>query len=339
MDVFTKDQVLNKILKLETLSLEKGDILTITEQQGGLLNYVFRIETSKGLFFLKQFLKELKHEIFKGLENAPKERIKLSYDAEKIFGDLIPIKGLIPHIYIFNPEEGYLIIEGFADVVSLLDKIKIGDFSKNYIKNLATAIATVHQKTYENPNNNQSLYNTEFLNLKLKYQYYKIAKIINSSDEGRILNDFADSYKNKKLCLVHGDLCSINILLSKNNKIHLIDFEDSHIGHPSFDLGYILSEFLVARFNFPKQATNINNIMREFLDEYFKIFDQEDRNYIEKEITMHTASLMIYRILGLSKDTFTLYIKDEKIKNDIKKYAVSMIKNHNQPINYFLNQI
>lgn len=337
MDIFTKDQVLDKILKSEKLSLEKKDILSITEQQGGLLNYVFRIETSKGLFFLKQFLKELKHEIFKGLENAPEGRIKLSYDAENIFENLIATDDFVPHIYEYNQEEGYLIIEGFANIVPLLDKIKVGDFSKNYIKELAPAIATVHQKTYVNPNNNKNLYNIEFLNLKLKYQYYEIAKMIESADEARILNDFADSYKNKKFCLAHGDLCSINILLSEKDKIHLIDFEDSHIGHPAFDLGYLLSEFFVARFNFPKQATNINNIMREFLDEYFRIFDREGRDSIEKEITLHVASLMMYRTFGLSKDSFTSYIKDEKIKDDIKKYAVSMIKNHNQPINYFIN--
>ena len=141
----------------------------------------------------------------------------------------------------------------------------------------------------------------------------------------------------KKNCLVHGDLCSINILLSKNDKIHLIDFEDSHIGHPAFDLGYLLSEFFVARINFPEQTTNINDIVREFLDDYFKIFNKESRDFIEKEITPHTASMMIYRVFGLSKDSFTSYIKDEKIKDDVKKYAISMIKNHNQPINYFLN--
>ncbi len=337
MNIFTKDEVLNKILKSEKLSLEKGDILSITEQQGGLLNYVFRIETSKGLFFLKQFLKELKHEIFKGLENAPTGRINLSYDAENIFENLIKAESLIPHIHEYNQEDGYLIIEGFADVAPLLDKIKVGDFSKNYIKELAPAIATVHQKTYENHNGNKKLYNIDFLNLKLKYQYYEIAKMIDSPNEARTLNDFADGYKNKKNCLVHGDLCSINILLSKNDKIHLIDFEDSHIGHPAFDLGYLLSEFFVARINFPEQATNINNIMREFLDEYFKIFDKENRDSIEIEITLHAASLIIYRAFGLSKDSFTSYIKDEKVKDDIKKYAVSMISNHNQPINYFLN--
>jgi aminoglycoside phosphotransferase (APT) family kinase protein len=139
--------------------------------------------------------------------------------------------------------------------------------------------------------------------------------------------------------LTHGDLCSINIFLhgKEETKIHLIDFEDAHIGTPSFDIGYLLSEYFVAGENFSEKKKEIYQNMQEFLDTYFLTFNKQDRNTVEVESTMHVASMMLYRTFGLSKDTFSKYIKDDIVRNSIKDYAVNMIKNSNRPISYFIS--
>lgn len=339
MNKFSHKQVLERILSIKELNIVESDVVNIHEQPGGLVNYVFRIETKKGLFFFKQFLEELKDDVFKNLEIGPKDRISLSYKVENQFEKILGRGNhVVPHIYFYNGKEGYLIIEGFENVGSLLEKIKVAIFPKQPILFLARAIAKVHQETFTEPNKNLDLYNNEWLGLKLKYQYYEMVKLIDK-ESGKILQDFTDNYKNQRYVLTHGDLCSINIFLhdKKKDVVHLIDFEDAHIGTPSFDLGYLLSEYFVAGENFPEKKKEICQNMQEFLDTYFLNFNKQDRNAVEIETTMHTASMMLYRTFGLSKDTFTKYLKNDVVRNSIKDYAVNMIKNSNRPISYFIS--
>lgn len=339
MNKFSNEQVIERILSVKELNLVKDDIVSVQEQHGGLVNYVFSINTKKGLFFLKQFLEELKADVFKNLGIGPRDRIHLSYKVENKFKEiLLPSNHIVPHSYFYNETESYLIIEGFENISPLLEKIKTATFPKQPILSLAKAIAKVHQETFANPNKNFDLYNHEWLCLKLKYQYYEMAKSLDKK-VGKILKDFTDNYKNQRFVLTHGDLCSINIFLHDKEAVavHLIDFEDAHIGTPSFDLGYLLSEYFVAGKNFPEKKVEIYQNIREFLDAYFSIFNQQSRNHVEVETTMHTASMMLYRTFGLSKDTFTKYLKDDFVRNSVKNQAINMIINSDEAISYFIS--
>ena len=335
MEKMTDKEIKERMLLIKEIPLANDDILNIKEHQGGLVNYIFKVETKKGDFYLKQFLPELKSDFFKGLELGPKDRIKLSYDVTNIYERILQrSSNIIPHIYLYNEMEGYMIMEGFKGVHTAIEDIKSGKFSNSLMTSLSKAIALVHQETFSNNNNETGLYNKEWLKLKLKYQYYEMAKII-QTDLGNKLTVFTDNYSNTKKALVHGDLCSINILTDDSQKLHLIDFEDAHIGTPAFDIGYLFSEFFVARLNFNEQRKEISEILSSFLNEYFSIFNKVDRLGVEKEITMHTASLILYRVFGLSKDAFTSYIKDE-VKDSAKQLAEDMIKNSDLPISNYI---
>jgi thiamine kinase-like enzyme len=336
MSHFTKKQVIEKITGLTTISIAKNDIVNVNEQAGGLLNYVFRVETKKGLFFLKQFLQELKHKAFRDIETDCKDRLKLAYEAMVIFAEKSNgQRNIISHVFEYNLNEGYLIIEGFDNVLPLFDRIKVADFTNNCLRGVAKSIAQVHQGTYEVENKNFNLYNN-FLDLKLKYQYYKMAEMIEEKSCSKVLKEFADRYKSKRHCLVHGDLHSRNIFIVDGEKgFNIIDFEDAHIGHPSFDLGYILSEYFIARSYFNKNK-EVNKVMKDFLEEYFKYFTKEDRVSVEKEVTLHTASLIMFRLFGLSKDSFTAYIDNNEVKEKLKAYVINMIKLSDNPISKFI---
>lgn len=338
MNKFSSEQVLERLLSIDELRIVENDVISIKEQSGGLVNYVFRIETKKGLFFLKQFLEEIKADVFKNLEIGPKERIQLSYNVENIFEKILGREShIVPHVYFYNESEGYLIIEGFENVSSLLEKIKIGVFPKQPILSLVKAVAKIHQETFVEPNKDSDLYNNEWLGLKLKYQYYEMVKLLDA-ETGKVLQDFTDNYKNQRFALTHGDLCSINIFLHDDEgaAVHLIDFEDAHIGAPSFDLGYLLSEYFMASKNFPEKQKEVHQNIQEFLDTYFSVFNKQNRNAVEVETTMHTASMMLYRTFGLSKGIFTGYLKNDIIRNVVKDSAVNMIKNSEKPISYFI---
>lgn len=347
MNKFSCEHVLERILSIEELGIEESDVVNIQDQTGGLVNYVFRIETKKGLFFLKQFLEklkaieesEIKFDALKNVETGSKDRIRVSYKAGNKFEEIIGREShIIPHIYSYNEKEGYLIIEGFENIISLLEKIKNATFPKQAILSLAKAIAKIHQETFIEHNKNFDLYNNKWLDLKLKYTYYEMVKLLDKKT-AKILQDFANNYKKQRFVLTHGDLCSINILIDDREKncVHLIDFEDSHIGTPSFDLGYLLSEYFIAGENFPENKKEIYQNIQEFLNIYFLTFNKQDRNIVEIETTIHTASMMLFRTFGLSKDTFTKYLKNDIVRNSVKDYAVNIIKNSNRPISYFIS--
>ncbi|MCX6784991.1 MAG: aminoglycoside phosphotransferase family protein [Candidatus Komeilibacteria bacterium] len=336
MQKLTKEQIISRVLKVKELDFLPEDILEVIEYQGGLVNYVFQIKTTKGVFFLKQFLEELKADVFKGLAIAPQERIQLSYDVETIFEEILGQESnIIPHIYDYNKIEGYLLIAGLNFDRKLIDEFVGGYFSSWLMIPLAKALAKIHQSTYQN--SKKELYNNEWLKLKLKYQYYEMAKLV-SGGAGEKIIQLANNYQNTKLVLVHGDLGSINILLENTNKFHLVDFEDAHLGTPAFDLGYLLSEYYIAALYYQNQTKSIKKMMQEFLTAYFSVFNKESRVIVENETTLHLASMLLYRIYGLSKNAFTTYVNDVT-RLTVKERVELMLKEDDKPVAYFIEKL
>ncbi len=339
MTKFTPKQVTERILGVKTLSLTRDDIISVRDQKGGLINHVFRINTKKGLFFLKQFLEKPKTDIFKDLEIGSEDRALYSCRAERMFEKILNHKNhIVPHVYHYDKVENYLILEGFENVTAFFKKIEKGIFLKQPLLNLAKNIALVHQQTFSNANNDFDIYDEECLDWKLKHQYDEMTKLLNKRNATKLKN-FTKNYKHKRFALIHGDLCSINILVYPESKsdVHIIDFEDVHIGSPAFDLGYLLSEYLVASVNFTEKQADIYLQIIDFLNVYFSIFDKQDRNQVEAEVTIHVASMMLYRTFGMSSNVFTKYIKDNGVRDRIKEWANEMIENSNQPISRFIS--
>lgn len=68
-------------------------------------------------------------------------------------------------------------------------------------------------------------------------------------------------------CLVHGDYSPKNVLVG-DGRLWLIDFEVTHFGNPSFDLGFMLNHLFLKTLHRPAAAAGYLGCARAFWDAY-----------------------------------------------------------------------
>lgn len=146
--------------------------------------------------------------------------------------------------------------------------------------------------------------NTVFRDHELGWQYTNIAKELNSPQR-EVIHRLLEDYQTQTYCVLHGDINSRNIIIPKhkNQTGVIIDFEQSHIGNPVYDLAYILCEFLISGLNHVNNSLLIDKEIQSAMLCYLEFFDIFLVDNFQKDIILHLLIQAIYRFLGLSKDS------------------------------------
>ncbi|MBI2588373.1 aminoglycoside phosphotransferase family protein [Candidatus Berkelbacteria bacterium] len=115
----------------------------------------------------------------------------------------------------------------------------------------------------------------------------------------REVSQFFKTISNQKhFRLVHGDFNPSNIILTNEDKVGVIDFSDSMLFHPGFDLGSFLGvvDFLEADRKLP--ARWIRKWTRGFVESYFKL----NREQFEYSMFRQWNALKnIFVVIGLGE--------------------------------------
>lgn len=211
----------------------------------------------------------------------------------------------------------------------LYDFISTGEFPKDIITVLPTALAKFHNSTFNKGIWPKELNDSTFKNYKLSLQYSGITDGL-SKEKKEIIQKFENEYKNKKLCVVHGDLNSRNILINQEKMISIIDFEQAHLGSPAYDLAFILSEMFISYMQFGQTEETKKNLLK-FIKKYLKSLKKYNSDEVAREATNHLAAQIIYRFQGPSAKYWSNYVSNEnKIK--IINIAIDMIKVSPAPV-------
>ena len=302
------------LLATEEIALVRDDIVNISRQTGGLFNFLLRIETSHGIFFYKQYLDNELNAIYKPPEIPASVRAALAYTVQNLARESTQLVGktVVPRIINFDRERNaFLMLEADGDK-PLIDFLSDGRIPNAVLVQLPRALASLHQTTYRKFSQDPSYRNRDFRDFKLKLQYDDIASLLNEKESDIVLK-CKEHYQNCLDCITHGDINSRNILVGEQT-IGIIDFEQSHLGAPAYDLAYILSEIFISLECFGgKNASNY--VISQFLDNYFEYFHAADRDEVETEITTHLAVQTLYRFWGPSRDSWTFYVgESEKVR-------------------------
>ncbi|HEV3156278.1 MAG TPA: phosphotransferase [Candidatus Baltobacteraceae bacterium] len=325
-----KRQAVDLLLSAEQLGVTKPDIQKIEVQKSGLFNLILRIDTKKGTWYFKQYVDDVPNAVFENIPEIPAlERAELAYQVQKKAVAATSLLGnIVPNIVAYEPEIQGFLMDAVDEPKPLIEYLSKGAVPNSAIRQLPSALALLHKNTFGKYRPSSLFGNRTVRDFKLDLQYQQIAqKIYSRGDE---LRKFLARYKNRSDSILHGDINSRNVLLNNHERVSIVDFEQSHLGAPAFDIADILSEYLISFEVFGRTSERLL-VIHQFLEKYFSIFDMDDRHHVECEITMHLGSQMLNRLWGPSKDRWTFYL-DEQSKNRVIELGITLINSDYRPI-------
>lgn len=295
-----------------TQGVQLGDVIRIERQTGGLFNSLFRVFTTAGVFYVKQYLENTTNKIYGNLPDIPaKDRSELARLVQQMAVEcnVKSDEPVIPEILFYDADRWTLVMAAAAADGVLIDCLAKGLIPEAFWEKLPVALAKLHAGTYNHSERNNLLANRIFRDFKLALQYDGIAGFL-TEDECQILFEAKRLHAASSACVLHGDLNSRNILID-DHRLGVIDFEQSHLGDPAYDLAYILSEIYISLSAHGREAEICPAIGR-FLDNYCEEFTAVSRQELEMRITPHLSAQVLYRFWGPSRASWTFYVDEQK---------------------------
>lgn len=299
---------------------------SVSEDQGdGFINFVYRIKNADKSYILKQAKPYMKKEIL-GL-NIPVERNKLEYETIKLKSAIV--NEYIPKINYIDQKNNIFIMEDVSYLkilrFQLCKNIPIYSVAYNCAKFLAkcnfytsevyldTLIFRKISTAFSNSQMRTIMEQAGFISNRIIDEKANVSiKLLSFSKS--IINDdkiileaykLKDIFMKKSECLVHGDLHTSNIFISEE-KLKVIDMEYTFMGPYSYDMGYLIANF-ISQYASIDYRENINEELRKS----FKLY-----------------------ILASIEAIYTYYVKfyneywDQDAKEEYKKFKLLRDYNH-----------
>lgn len=281
-----------------------GELESVKEEKGGLVNYNFLLVTEKGKFIVQflggevnKYKKRTLNLQFKVLDYLKKESFPYNIPT--------PIKNNKGKI-ISKVNQKYFWVYEYIEG-EIIKSINLKQF-----KEIAKALAKYHNFVEDLELKNNYNNSSEFDWLLKQYDELK-SKIKPSNKTNKLFLDNADFFKNiliklkninwdkYKLFPVHRDFGSNNILFKGDKIFGVIDFDDMQIAPPALDLVIAIkrSHYRTGRFT--------DNKKKIFLKEYQKF----------RKLSKAEKSLMNYCLIGDDIGAFLWMYK--KMKKSINK--------------------
>ncbi len=312
---------------------------TVAEQKGGLFNDVYKISNHGKSWYIKQYMAQNSSKIFSPPKIAPTIRAKLAFEVQKGCYRLNKDIRTVPDVFL-DENTNSLVIEGVLSPKDMVENMYKNTIDLAHISIIAKTIGRLHNQYHNDIKiiKDVIFLNEEFKDFKLQLQYYKIAEEIGGEYKGIIIG-LAEKYKKQFITVLHGDLNSRNIIVNTDtNEIGIIDFEQSHIGNPVYDIAYFLCEVYISCLHF-KNEKLLKDAIDTFLTAYIAENKKTDMNIYREDLKLHLAVQIIYRFLGLSRNSWTSYIELDSDKqiiiNQAKKILLSKKEKY---IDSILNQ-
>lgn len=325
----------NKYIELVKASfpnkIDNNKQISIGEQKGGLFNKVYKIEHADLTWYIKQYLDQNVSTIFSPPTISPQQRSKLAYVVQKECFEFNQDIKSVPEV-LLDTNTNTLVIDGVSSPIVMIDLISTDCVKLEHLKAIAISIARLHGQLSTSEYLTDPVFiNKAFRDFKLKIQYYDIAEQLGGAYKA-IITNLVQRYEQELITVLHGDLNSRNIIINEtNDKIGIIDFEQSHVGNPIYDISYFLCEIYTSCLFF-KQEQQLKDYVSTFLNTYIAYNDQFDLKEHAIDLKLHLALQIIYRFLGPSRASWTFYIQPEEEKQSILNYAKEILLSSNEPL-------
>jgi 5-methylthioribose kinase len=303
-----------------------GCVTAVDECKGGLFNKVHRLCTEKNIYVHKQFMNGSSSGLFHPPEIPPSLKVEHSVRVQNrwrqgSWGTTVQVPEVI---YVDSSNAAY-IMEGVISSTTLLESLKNGIVPETILKDFAKSLAMIHNFSKIETVDKNHFVNAEFRDFKLSLQYDGLQAFL-GKDEYDIAMEMKRSYCQKQTHIVHGDLNSNNILLDSSGKTWIIDFEQSHLGDPAYDVAYILSEIVICLEIFYTE-NQVDTTIGTFIKNYIDFYNNTD-DWLHFEIGKHLQIQVLYRFLGPSKAMWTGHITNDMADRIIRKSIIRLGDNN-----------
>lgn len=288
MMIITPDNIVEYILKntdlfsSEPLLVEDISDYNPEEELEGFVNYIYRVYNQEKSVIVKQARPYLK--CFGESYALTPLRNLLEHETLRLRGEIIPQ---------FTPKTFYIDKENSIFIMEDLSYLKVMRFQLNkmlyfpkFAKQMGEYLAKSNFYTselYLEPETHRLL-QASFINVNMRSIMENVAfirgafgdidydtpnkKLLNVSElvwskDEIILECYKmrDIFMKRGECLIHGDLHTSNIFIN-NDQIKIIDMEYTFMGPYSFDMGYLLANF-ISQFSAFTFKSNIDEEKRE----------------------------------------------------------------------------
>jgi aminoglycoside/choline kinase family phosphotransferase len=244
----------------------------------------------------------------------------------KVTEKLLHVRVNAPTVLEQNLDEGYLILEDFGDT-NLLDILNKNNFKSYYSKAIDTIVLMQNADTKTLP-----LYDKKFLHVEmdLMREWY-IEKLLHVSldmSDIKLIEDTLNFISDTVLTqpqgiFVHRDFHSRNIMISADDKLGIIDYQDAMSGSVTYDLVSLLKDCYI---EFDRE--DIIKLALEFRDK--KCLHVSDDEFVKwfdfMGLQRHIKVLGIFSRLYL-RDKKDGYLKDIPLT---LKYVLDTAKEYKQ---------
>jgi 5-methylthioribose kinase len=148
--------------------------------------------------------------------------------------------------------------------------------------------------------------------------FYRAVAKVNPPLDARI-QELIKEITTKKITLVHGDFSPKNIMITKQGKPIVLDFEVMHTGNPVFDLGFI-SAHLLCKFLRTEEEVQ-RTVLRKTAISFINSYSQACNIIVSKSLPHHVAVIALARVEGVSRVNYL----DEAAKTRIQDVTEAAI--------------
>lgn len=289
------------------IAAEKEDPV-VENLSGGVSCSVWKVTLNGRHWVLKQALDRLnvKEDWFSDVK-----RIHREHEVMQALNNIIA-KGTVPVVLHTDYHHHVYMMESVEEAMTWKELLMQGDFNKKVAQNAGYLLKNIHSDSTKLPSGIKAALRdlTYFSQLRLnpfhRSLIQKYPALLSSIQA--LINELIQH----TTCLVHGDFSPKNMLVRKNCQIVLIDFEVAHWGNPVFDLAYCIGHLMLKGWFLEREKDSLG-LIRVFLSAY----GDSASNLIP-----HLGLMLLARIDGKSPVN---YIKDESMKNIIRRTAISWI--------------
>ncbi len=301
------------------------EILDIKTIETGMMNYVSRIKTDKGSFFLKQARSGAKaaNALGPSLQTISVQRLEFEKKCISEISAILPDGVEIPIVHYYDPESHLLILSDVAGTGGKLleTSLQAGLFEGSAASAIGQFLGAMHRCTW----GTQSSVRGSRQNDRNNWIRFLRMRTFDASDERMplavqkelaLLCEFTHQYHSDDV-LIWMDCCPKNVIVRSDDKIGVIDFElASWIGDPAYDLGFFLGHYLIHALQ-QNRLTKVLPVIKSSIQAYCgEVSKMPFRTGIVSRVLKFAAATMIYRAIGASRLN---YIKAHSVPKLIQK--------------------
>ena len=288
----------------------KSDEPVVENLSGGVSSSVWKIVLKNNRWVMKQALGKLKVE-----EDwfSDVERIHREHEVMEALYDFVP-KGAIPKVlHVDYVNHIYMMACAEEEAQTWKDILMKENFSVPVAENAAYLLREIHHNSNSINASDIAKFQDQKYFIQLRVDPFHCRLMQKYPELTSSIQKLIDEVTLQKTCLVHGDFSPKNMLVEKDDKIVLIDFEVAHWGNPVFDLAYCIGHLMLKGW-YLKKHKEILKLTEVFL----AVYGREVNNLMP-----HLGLMLLARMDGKSPVN---YIREENMKNAIRKVAINWIQ-------------